>query len=115
MGAMRAAFPDMPPPPGPPPVFSLAHPIDFRAQMEAGGFKDVEVDFVAREFEVSGLEQMWSMLTSGAPPVRMLLDRVGSQGEGKLRDALAKLIEQRFGGGSFRLTNVATVGCGVAS
>jgi len=113
LGAMRAAFPDLPPPPGPPPVFSLSDLADFRAQMEAGGFKDVEVDFVSRELEVTGVEQMWGMLTSGAPPVRMLLERIGSQGESKLRDTLAKIIEQRFGSGPFRVTNVATVGCGV--
>jgi SAM-dependent methyltransferase len=114
LGAMKAAFPDLPPPPGPPPVFSLSDPADFRVQMEAGGFTDVEVDFVARDLEVTGLDQMWSMLTSGAPPVRMLLDRVGSEGEGKLRDSLSAIVQQRFGSGPIRLTNVATVGCGVA-
>ena len=39
--------------------------------------------------------------------------RIGSQGKSKLRDTLAKIIEQRFGSGPFRVTNVATVGCGV--
>lgn len=114
LAAMHAAFPDMPPPQAPPPVFSLSDPANFKAEMQAGGFKSVEVDFVARDLEVPGLDQMWGMLTSGAPPVRMLLDRVGSEGEGKLHDALAALVEQRFGSGPIRLTNVATVGCGVA-
>lgn len=113
LDAMRAAFPHMPPPPTPPPVFSLSDLTDFKAQMEASGFKDVEVDFVSRDLEVTGVDQIWGMLTSGAPPVRMLLERVGSQGESKLRDTLAKIIEQRFGSGPFRLSNVATVGCGV--
>lgn len=113
LDAMRTAFPHMPPPPAPPPVFSLSDLSDFKAQMEAGGFKDVEVDFVSRDLEVTGADQIWGMLTSGAPPVRMLLERVGSQGESKLRDTLAKIIEQRFGSGPFRLSNVATVGCGV--
>lgn len=115
MGAMRAAFPGLPPPPAPPPVFSLADPAGFKTQMEAGGFENVEVDFVAREVEVHGIEHMWHVLTSGAPPVKMLLERVGSEGEGKLRDALAQIIEQRFGKGSFRITNVATVASGVVS
>lgn len=112
--AMRAAFPDMPPPPGPPPVFSLANPVDFAAQMEAAGFRNVEVDFVSRDLEVANFDVMWGMLTSGAPPVQMLFDRVGTEGKDKLRDTLAGIIEDRFGSGPIRLTNVATVGCGVA-
>lgn len=112
--AMRAAFPDMPPPPGPPPVFSLADPLSFKSQMEAAGFEDVEVDFVSRDLEVADFDTMWGMLTSGAPPVQMLFDRVGPEGKGKLRDTLAGIIEERFGAGPIRLTNVATVGMGVA-
>jgi len=115
IGAMRAAFPDMPPPPGPPPVFSLADPASFKAQMEDAGFEDVAVDFVSRDLEVADFDAMWEMLTSGAPPVQMLFNRVGPEGKGKLRDSLAGIIENRFGSGPIRLTNVATVGSGVAS
>lgn len=114
LGAMRAAFPNMPPPPGPPPVFSLADPAGFKSQMEAAGFQDVDVDFVSRDLEVADFDAMWGMLTSGAPPVQMLFDRVGPEGKGKLRDTLAGMIEERFGAGPIRLTNVATVGTGVA-
>lgn len=114
LGAMRAAFPNMPPPPGPPPVFTLADPAGFKSQMEAAGFQDVDVDFVSRDLEVADFDAMWGMLTSGAPPVQMLFDRVGPEGKGKLRDTLAGMIEERFGAGPIRLTNVATVGTGVA-
>jgi SAM-dependent methyltransferase len=114
LGAMVAAFPNMPPPPGPPPVFSLADPASFKSQMEAAGFQDVEVDFVSRDLEVADFDTMWRMLTSGAPPVQMLFDRVGPEGKDKLRYTLAGMIEERFGAGPIRLTNVATVGTGVA-
>ena len=57
---------------------------------------------------------MWSLLTSGAPPVQILLDRVGTAGEERLRESLEEIVERRFGGGPIRLTNVATVGQGVA-
>ena len=110
--AVRMAFPNMPPPPAPPPVFSLADPDSFKAQMEAAGFDEVEVSFVSRELEVDDFDVMWGMLTSGAPPVQMLFDRVGPQGKGKVRDTLAGIIEQRFGSGPIHLTNVATVGSG---
>lgn len=110
--AMRAAFPDMPPPPAPPPVFSLADPADFRAQMEAGGFNDVEVEFVCRDLEVAHFDDLWAMLTAGAPPVQVLLDRIGPSGQDRLRDVLGGIVERRFGSGSIRLTNAATVGRG---
>jgi SAM-dependent methyltransferase len=115
LAAMRAAFPEMPPPAGPPPVFSLADPASFKSQMEAAGFDDVEVDFVSRDLEVADFDAMWEMLTCGAPPVQMLLDRVGPEGKNKLHDALAGIVDKRFGAGPIRLTNVATVGCGVAN
>lgn len=115
LAAMRAAFPEMPPPPGPPPVFRLADPVSFKSEMEAAGFEDVEIDFVSRDLEVADFDTMWEMLTCGAPPVQMLFDRVGPAGKNKLHDTLGGIIEQRFGASPIRLTNVATVGCGVAS
>ena len=41
---IQSAFPEMPPPPQPPAVFSLANPERFKAEMEAAGFGEVEVD-----------------------------------------------------------------------
>ncbi len=111
--AIRAAFPDMPPPPAPPPTFSLADPADFTAQMESGGFNDVEVEFVSRDLEVDNFDDMWAMLTVGTPSVQALFDRIGPAGRGRLRDVLGGIVEQRFGSGPIRLTNAATVGRGV--
>jgi hypothetical protein len=102
----------MPPPASPPPVFSLANPSEFKAEMEAAGFKNVEVDFVAREMEVDTFESAWEMFTAGAPPVQMIFDRLGSESRTKVRDALAGVIEERFGSGPIRVTNVATLGSG---
>lgn len=110
--AMRAAFPDMPPPPQPPPVFNLADPAIFRTQMETGGFNDVEVEFVSRDLEVAAFDELWAMVTTGAPPVQVLLDRVGPAGRTRLQDTLRGMVEQRFGNGPIRLTNTATVGRG---
>ena len=113
LAAMQKAFPDMPPPPAPPPVFTLADPADFKRQMEAGGFRDVSVELVPREVEVASVDQIWAMLTSGAPPVQMLLDRVGEAGKSKLRDALQEVVQARFGSGPLKFTNQATLGTGV--
>jgi len=112
MEGIQKAFPDFPKPPSPPPVFSLADPADFKTQMEAGGFREVEVDFVSRELVVDGFNDLWAMLTAGAPPTKMLFDRVGSEGKNRIHDALADIVERRFGSGSISMTNTATVGCG---
>ncbi len=112
LDAMRAAFPDMPPPPAPPPVFSLADSAEFKRLMRGGGFRDVDIESIPRELEVAGADDLWAMLTTGAPPVKLLLDRVGPAGRDKLRDTLAGIISQRYGSGPIRLTNTATVGSG---
>ncbi len=65
--------------------------------------------------KVPDFEHMWGMFTAGAPPVQVLFDRIGPDGVTRLRDTLAEIVEQRFGGGPIRLTNVATIGSGVAS
>lgn len=111
---LETALPDLPPPPSPPAVFSLADPKRFAAEMEASGFTDIEVDFVAREIEIDGFDDMWAMLTAGAPPVQVLFEKIGPSGQQRLRDALVGIVEDRFGGGPISLTNVATVGSGTA-
>lgn len=115
LAALGAAFPEIPPPPSPQPVFSLADPTEFASEMEAAGFLEVEVDYVARDMEVPDFETMWIMLTAGAPPVQVLFDRIGSSGKDRLRDQLHEMIEERFGSGPIRITNVATLGSGSAS
>lgn len=112
LDAMGAAFPNMPPPASPPPVFSLADLTNFRAQMEAGGFRDVEVEFVSQDLEVATFDEMWAMLTAGAPPLKVLFDRIGAAGERQLLDTLGEIVEERFGSGPITTTNVATVAVG---
>ena len=113
--ALRTAFPDMPPPPGPPPVFSLADPASFASEMQAAGFADVGVDKEVRVLEPESFEDTWSVLTCGAPPVQALFDRVGPAGKERLEETLREIVDERFGGGPIRLSNTATIGYGVAS
>lgn len=114
LGAMKRAFPDLPPPSTPPAVFSLADPSTFKKEMEAAGFRDVEVEFVSQELELESADALWTIFSSGAPPVKILLERVGAEGEAKLREALRSNVQERFGEGPIRFTNVATLGVGVA-
>lgn len=112
---MKAAFPDMPPPSTPPPVFRLADPTVFRSHLEAAGLRDVEVEFVAHDLEISDFDQTWSMLTAGAPPIQALFDQIGAGGKERIRDELREVVDRRFDSGLIRVTNVATLGSGTVS
>ena len=113
LDALNAALPDLPAPDAPPPVFSLADPDLFRAELEASGFQEVNVDCVARQFELANFEQLWEMLTTGAPPVQVLMERIGEQGQVRLRKQLEQTISERYGDEPIVTTNVATIGSGV--
>jgi len=115
VAAVQRGLPDLPPPPSPPAIFSLADTGRFKAEMETAGLRDVEVELVAEDIEISGADQGWSMLSAGAPPVQALFDRVGPEGQKRVRDAFLAIVDERFGSGPFTLTNVATLGHGVAS
>lgn len=77
--------------------------------------RHVEVDFVARDLAVPDFDEMWSMLTVGAPPVQALFDRIGSSGQERLREHLHDIVRERFGDGPITTTNVATLGSGTAT
>lgn len=65
-----------------------------------------------KTLELPNFDSVWGMLTVGAPPVQMLFDRVGADGEERVREALATIVEERFGSGPVRITNAATLGSG---
>jgi SAM-dependent methyltransferase len=114
MRAVRTANPDLPPPPGPPPIFSLADPQQFTAELGAAGFREAEVEFVPRTMVTESVDSMWSMLTSGAPPAKALLDRIGPEGSARTREALSTLLTERFGNGRIEFENYATLGTAIA-
>ena len=112
LGAMQQAFPDFSKPASPPPVFSLSDIDSFKSQMEAGGFQNVNVEYVAKELTLDNFDALWAMLTTGAPPIKLLFDRIGAEGKDKLHDTLNEMLEKRFGNGPIILTNTATIGVG---
>lgn len=114
LDAVKSAFPELPPPASPPPVFSLADPAVFMYEMQSAGFRDVEVEFVSRDLELDDADALWAILSSGAPPVKALFDRVGDDGADKIREALDSNLKERFGNGPIRCTNVATLAVGIA-
>ena len=110
--AIQQAYPNLPRPSSPPPVFSLADIARFKREMEDAGFKNVVVEYVTRELTLNSFEDMWSMLTVGAPPVKVLFDKVGPEGQSRIQEALAEIIQNRFGNGRITISNTATFGSG---
>ena len=108
--ALNTAIPDLPPPPAPPPVFSLADLDSFKSEMKDAGFKDIEVSFVPSKTLLDDFEQTWDMLTIGAPPVRLLFDQVGEEKKEDVREALKTIMEEKYGTSNYSLNNTATLG-----
>jgi SAM-dependent methyltransferase len=115
LASLQKAFPDFPEPDAPPPVFSLADPGRFKSDMENAGFRNVNVAYVEREVMVPDFDKLWTMLTVGAPPSKLLFDKIGPEGKNKVHDALAEIVRERFGNGPISLTNTATVGVGAVA
>ncbi len=44
--------------------------------------------------------------------MKIFFDRIGDEGIARLRDALAKIVAERFGAGTITLRNTATIGYG---
>ena len=71
--AMKRTFPDHPPPPSPPAVFSLSDPGRLRREMEDAGFVDVRVETVRHPWIVPSLSEEWPTLTTTNPVVPAFL------------------------------------------
>ncbi|WNJ18795.1 class I SAM-dependent methyltransferase [Pontibacter sp. G13] len=110
--SIQRALPNLERPSTPPPIFSLANLNSFKVQMEAAGFKRVEVGYATREVQVAQPEDLWAMLTVGAPPVKMLFNQIGEEGKGEVHDALMEILKERYGNGRITLSNTATYATG---
>jgi hypothetical protein len=75
----------------------------------------VNVAYVEREVMVPDFDKLWTMLTVGAPPSKLLFDKIGPEGKNKVHDALAEIVRERFGNDPISLTNTATVGVGAVA
>ena len=80
--------------------------------MEVAGFTEVEVEYVTREMVLDDFSSIWAMLTVGALPIKMIFDKVGAEGKDRIRDALASIIEKRYGNSPISISNEATIGNG---
>ena len=110
-GALKAANPAMPEPKAN--TFNLENPDVFKSEMEAAGFKNVEIKRCTQYVEATSLEHFWEFMTVGSAPIVLLRK---NSGEEKWKDmevaALAYLRQemQRF---PCQLGSDAWVGVGV--
>ena len=74
----------------------------------------MEVNFVSKEMVLDDFDSVWAMLTAGAPPIKRIFDNVGADGKIRIHDALADIIERRYGSGPVSMSNAATMGSGYA-
>ncbi len=77
LAAVETAFPDLPPPPGPRPVFGLSDPADFKAQMEAAALIDNkdkgDVDVLEKAYQTKFNASKFSGLESLDKNIRRLI------------------------------------------
>ena len=111
MKAINVAFPNLPKPSNPP-VFSLSDPNKFKSEMEAAGFLNVHVEYVSKPITIEGPEEIWGMLTSGARPVKMMFDKIGTEGKDKVFEALKEICATNYSEKQINLINTATIGVG---
>lgn len=111
---MREVAPDLPPPPSPPPIFSLADPARLRAEMEEAGFRDVRVTTVRHAWEMPSPEEAWASLATTNPVMPAMMARLGEKRVEALRETLLRrLREAADADGRVRMRGDAHVGVGV--
>jgi SAM-dependent methyltransferase len=110
--AVMKVIPDLPQPAGPPPLFSLADPGQFGDELMQAGFSELEVIEIAHAYGAESAESYWEMIKDAAPPSKFLLERVGPETAGRIRDQVVRSLRETFGDGPVELTNHANLGIG---
>jgi len=110
--ALATALPDLPLPPAPPPVVSLADAERFAEEMRAAGFEDVRIETVTHDFVAPSSALGWDRLAGAAPPIQALFRWLEPARAAAVRDAAVAYLRERFGDGEVRLSCAAHLGIG---
>lgn len=110
-GAMRAAISGFTPPQDSP-LFSLHDPEKLRQELAAAGLKEVRVETVDHGLEIQSATDLWSMLTSAAPPIAALVATLTEEQRVAVQQALEDMFRQRFGKETAVLNMQINVGIG---
>lgn len=107
--AIRAELPGLPFGEGKAP---LGDPDEFRAEMEAAGFRDVSVREVEHAMEAPSTEVLWGSMRRSNAPLVLLRDKLGEARWGELDEAILGRLQARFGDGPQQLSMTALLGAG---
>ncbi|WP_437602545.1 class I SAM-dependent methyltransferase [Sorangium sp. So ce590] len=107
--ALRAELPGLPFGDGKAPLGDLG---EFRAEMEAAGFRDVSVREVEHALEATSTEELWRSMRRSNAPLVLLRDKLGAARWDELGEAILARLQARFGDGPQRLAMVANLGAG---
>jgi len=64
--------------------------------MADAGFTDVQMATVTKKMALTSAEDVWTIATSGAPPIMALLERAGDAGREKVRQALVEIVQAKW-------------------
>jgi ubiquinone/menaquinone biosynthesis C-methylase UbiE len=98
------------------PISSRNRPLsdanEFRAEMTAAGFRNVEVVEVMHELESPSIEDYWETLERSTPPVRAVRESVAPERWTEVRRKLMEAMQARWGSGPVRIPMIANLGIG---
>ncbi|WP_437673992.1 class I SAM-dependent methyltransferase [Sorangium sp. So ce131] len=106
---LRAELPDLPFGDGKAPLGDAG---EFRAEMEAAGFRDVSVREVELAQESPSTEELWRSMCRSNAVIVLLRGKLGEERWGELGAAILDRLRTRFGDGPQRMSMIANLGVG---
>jgi SAM-dependent methyltransferase len=110
-GAMRAAMPNMPPPPGPPPFHSMADPKLIEKEMMQAGFGDIHVRTTTTRWPLASAEAIWTDYAPAGPGAEGMLAHMDEATRDRFHKELVRLVGERAKDGRIEIVsevNIAT-------
>ncbi len=112
MGALKAANPEFQPA-GPSPLFSLADPDVFRAEMLAAGFSRVNLFTVKNVIPFSSPEEFWPKMAEALPAWRLMINNLSDSQRQTFGEAFVAQVRSEQGDGPFATEAEVHIGIGV--
>jgi len=110
MEALRAALPDLPRPPSPPPT---QIPEVCASEMRAAGFESVSTELVGLPMPLGSVDEYWKMFESGGAPIAVLQKKLGAEAWRAVSERALAHLRERLGTGPIELRAEAIFTSGV--
>lgn len=86
---------------------------EFRAEMTAAGFSNVEVHEVAHDLEAPSIDEYWAVTARTTAPLVMLKSKLGDEAWTKVANGILERLRAKVPDGPQRATLVANLGVGI--